>query len=63
MRVAPVATSSGLVVAGSADVDLLDPNTGNKIKSFGIWGAFDAIVYGGSLYVLAPGSLAVVGKK
>ena len=62
VKVAPVPTSSGLVVAGSADVDLLDPNTGNKIKSFGISGAFDVIAYGGSLYVLAPGSMAVVGQ-
>ena len=63
VKIEPIPTTAGLLVASAADVDLLDPATGAKVKSLGLKDTIDLLPYKGRLYVVAPGRVTVIGKK
>jgi len=52
IRSAPLPTTGGLVVASPAGVDVLNPASGAKVKSFAVNGAFCALPCKGKLVVL-----------
>jgi len=60
---APVPTTSGLLIIGSSDIDLVDTATGRKVKSLNVPSAIDAIPYKGKLYVFTPGLVHLFEAK
>ena len=63
VRIDVLPTTSGLFVAGSDGIDLLNPSNGAKVKSFDVKDVFDMLACNGKLYLFSRGAVTVIAPN